>query len=116
VGSLRLLYSESGETLGPSGLGSSAVSTVHPFLKVLLGSRRFGVRLERGGKSRRAQRLRVFIASSIRRYLHFFSFGHVFAVAPAFLCIELLYHRCGCYKIYSGAKACFVKPGFTCEC
>jgi hypothetical protein len=42
-GSLRLLYSESGETLGPSGPGSSAVSMVHPFLKVLLGSRRSGV-------------------------------------------------------------------------
>jgi hypothetical protein len=43
VGSLHLLYSEWGETLGPSGPGSSAVSTVHPFTKVLLGSRRSGV-------------------------------------------------------------------------
>jgi hypothetical protein len=40
MGSLRLLYSEPGETLGPSGSGSSAVLTVHPFLKVLLGFRR----------------------------------------------------------------------------
>jgi hypothetical protein len=43
VGSLCLLYSESGKTLGPSGPGNSAVLTVHPFLKVLLGSRRSGV-------------------------------------------------------------------------
>jgi hypothetical protein len=43
VGSLRLLYSEPGETLGPSGPGSSTVSTVFPFLKVLLGSSCFGV-------------------------------------------------------------------------
>jgi hypothetical protein len=31
------------ETLGPSGPGSSTVSTVFPFLKVLLGSGHFGV-------------------------------------------------------------------------
>jgi hypothetical protein len=43
MGSLRLLYSELGETLGPFGPGNSAVSTVLLFLKVLLGSRRFGV-------------------------------------------------------------------------
>jgi hypothetical protein len=43
VRSLRLLYSESGETLGPFGPGSSAVSMVYPFLKVLLGSRCSGV-------------------------------------------------------------------------
>jgi hypothetical protein len=43
VGSLRLLYFEPDKTLGPSGLDGSAVSTVLPFLNVLLGSRRFGV-------------------------------------------------------------------------
>jgi hypothetical protein len=36
VGSLCLLYSKPGETLGPFGLGSSTVSTVLPFLMVLL--------------------------------------------------------------------------------
>jgi hypothetical protein len=83
VGSLRLLYFESGETLGPSGPGSRAVSTVPPFLKALLGSGCSGV-LGAWWKSRRAQRLRVFIALSIRRCLHLFSFGHVSAVAPTF--------------------------------
>jgi hypothetical protein len=43
VGRLRLFHSEPGETLGPFGPGSSAVSTMLSFLKVLLGSRRFGV-------------------------------------------------------------------------
>jgi hypothetical protein len=36
---------------------------------------------EHDGKSQRAQRLRVFITSSIHRCLHFFFIGHVFVVA-----------------------------------
>jgi hypothetical protein len=43
MGSFRLLYSKLGETLGPSGPGSNDVSTVLPFLRVLLGSGRAGV-------------------------------------------------------------------------
>jgi hypothetical protein len=76
VGSLHLLHSESGETLGPSGPGSSAVFTVPPFLKVLLDSGRSGV-LGAWWKSQKAQRLRVFFALSIRHCRHFYSFGHV---------------------------------------
>jgi hypothetical protein len=106
VGSLCLLYSEPGETLGSSGPGSSAVSTVLPFLKVLaLGALEC---LERGRKSRRAQRLR---ASSLRRFVVVFisfCFGHVLMLPQHFLCLKLVY-QCGCYIIYSGAKACFVK-------
>jgi hypothetical protein len=43
VGSLRSLHSESGKIIGPSSPSSSAVLTVSPFLKVLLGSGRSGV-------------------------------------------------------------------------
>jgi hypothetical protein len=83
VGSLHLLHSESGETLGPSGPGSSAVFTVPPFLKVLLDSGRSGV-LEAWWKSRKAQRLRVLFALSIRHCRHFFSFGHVLLLPQHF--------------------------------
>jgi hypothetical protein len=48
-------------------------------------------------------------SSSLRRCLHLFLFGHVFVVAQHFfLCLKLLY-QCGCYIIYSRAKACFKK-------
>jgi hypothetical protein len=43
MGSLCLLYFEPDKTLGPSGPNGSTVSTVLPFLNVLLGSRHFGV-------------------------------------------------------------------------
>jgi hypothetical protein len=43
MGSFHLLYSESGETLGPSGPGSGTVLMVLSFLEVLLGSLCFGV-------------------------------------------------------------------------
>jgi hypothetical protein len=68
VGSLRLLYSEPGETLGPSGPGSSVVSMVFPFLKVLVGSGLFGV-------------LHRFVDSPMSSFLFFWA---CFAIAPTF--------------------------------
>jgi hypothetical protein len=45
-----------------------------------------------------------FVNSPLSPFLFFWA---CFAVALAFLCFESLYDRCGCYIIYSGAKACF---------
>jgi hypothetical protein len=95
VGSLRLLHSESGETLGPSGPSSSAVSMVLPFLKVLLGSRRSRVLGEWWEKSEgtAVAGLHRFVHSSLSSFIFFW---HAFVVAPAFLCFKLLYDGCLC--------------------
>jgi hypothetical protein len=73
VGSLRLLYFESGETLGPSGPDSGAVSTAHHFLKVLLGSRCSGVLGAWWEKSKGAAvaGLHRFVDSSLSLFLFF---------------------------------------------
>jgi hypothetical protein len=75
VGSLHLLYFEPGETLGPSGLGSSAVLTTLPFLKVLLGSGRFGVLGTWREKSKGAAvaGLHHFVASPLSLFLLFWA-------------------------------------------
>ena len=78
-----------------------------PFLKGLLGSGCSGV-LGAWWKSLDGAadaNLRRFVDSLLFSFLFFWA---CFAVAPAFsFRFELLYHRCGCYIIYSGAKACF---------
>jgi hypothetical protein len=54
-------------------------------------------------------------SSSLRRFaVVFISFllGMFLLLLQHFLCLKLLYHRCCCYIIYSGAKACFVDTWF----
>jgi hypothetical protein len=53
-----------------------------------------------------------FVNSPLSPFLFFWA---CLAVAPASLCFEPLYDRCGCYIIYSGAKARFEIQGCRLE-
>jgi hypothetical protein len=86
-----------GETLGPSGPSSNAVSTVLPFLKELLGTMCFGVLGARWAKDGG----HIHCGSSLFRHFTItfisFPFGYGYVVAPTFLfCFKLLY-QCDCY-------------------